>query len=82
MQVGDVVGGVDHMEAELVGCSVDMPGLEARAGQPDAEGMGVVIAAGRLLDRVAHFECRCAAELGAEDDEGLIEQAAAFKVLQ
>ena len=48
VDVGDVVGVLDGVEAQLVGRAVDGPRLDARAGEPDGEAVGVVVAAGGL----------------------------------
>ena len=53
-----------------------MPGLDAAAGHPHGEAVGVVVAA------VAFLRHRRAAELAAPDDQGLVEQAAALQVLE
>ena len=45
VDVGDVVPVLDGVEAELVGGAVDDAPLDAAAGQPDGEAVGVVVAA-------------------------------------
>ena len=75
VDVGDVVPVLDGVEAELVGGAVDDAPLDAAAGQPGAEALRVVVAAVGL-------RARRAAELGAPDDDRLIEQAALLQVLE
>ena len=61
--------------AEFVGHAVADAGLHAGAGQPAGEAVGIVVAAlGALLEH------RHAAELGAPDDERVLEQAALLEV--
>ena len=54
---------LDGVVAEFVGRAVDRAALDAAAGQPDAEAVGIVIAA------VAALRERRAAELAGEDDQ-------------
>ena len=56
---------VDGLVAELVGRAVDVARLEAAAGQPQAEGVAVVVAA------VAVLRDRQPAELAGPDDDRL-----------
>ena len=76
VQVGDVVPMFDGVEAELVGRAVDDAALDAAAGEPGGEAVGVVVAAVRLL------RSGRSAELGAPDDERLVQQAALFQIRQ
>ena len=76
VDVGDVVAVLDGVEAELVGRAVDDAALDAAAGQPDREAVGVVVAA------VAALRPGRAAELGRPDDQRLVEQAALLQVLR
>ncbi len=66
----DGAGVFDGVVAEVVGGSVDVAGLDAAAGHPDGETVGVVIAAIGSLG-----EGR-ATELAGPDDKGAVEQAA------
>ena len=66
---------LDGVEAELVGGAVDDAALDAAAGQPGAEALRMMVAA------VALGAGR-AAELGAPDDERVVEQAALLEVLE
>ena len=82
VQQGGVVVGVsddvlDRLVAELVGLAVDVAGLEAAAGEPHAEAVGVVIAADVLLV----LDHRQAAHLAAPVDDGRVEQPALLEVL-
>ena len=69
VRVGDVVGIFGGMEADVVGGPVCHAALDPAARHPDAEGVGVVVAAVRAL------RAGGAAEFGGEDDEGFVEQA-------
>ena len=60
--------------AEVVGGAVGDAPLDATAGQPDREGLHVVVAAVALRHRRA-------AKLRAEDDERVVEHAAAGEIL-
>ena len=76
VDVGDVVPVLDRVEAKLVGGAVDDAALDAAAGHPDGEAVGVMIAA------VGALGTRCAAELGGPDDDRVVEQAALFQIVQ
>src|SRR5438045_3815314 len=65
---GDVV-------SEIIGLAMDIPGLEAAAGDPDGEALGMMIAAEIVLaDR--SLRIGGAAKFTTPDDDGVIEQAA------
>ena len=76
MDVGDVVAVLDGVEAEFVGRAVDDAPLDPAAGHPDGEAEDVVVAPVRPL------RAGGAAELGGEDHERLVEQAALVQVLE
>ena len=76
MQVVDVDAVLDDVEAELVGLAERDARLDAAAGQPHGEGVGVMVAA-----VVAALHHRRAAELAAPDDQRVVEQAALLQVL-
>ena len=77
VEVVDVDHVFDGLVAELVGGTEAEPMLDARAGEPGGEALGVVVAArGPLLER-GH-----AAELGGPDDERVVEQSAGLEVDQ
>ena len=59
VDVGDVVAVLDGVEAELVGRAVDDAALDAAAGQPDGEAVGVVVAAVGRPGRRACGRTRC-----------------------
>jgi len=67
VEVGDVVGVLDGVEADLVGGAVGDAAPDAAAGHPDAEAVGMVVTP------VAALDARGASECGGEDDEGLVE---------
>ena len=72
MLVGDVI-------AVVIGAPVGEAALDAAAGQPDREAARMVVAAVAVLGQFALRIAR-AAELAAPDDQGIVEQAAAFQV--
>ncbi len=74
VQVVDVHAVGFGAEADGVGGAEEGAPLDAAAGEPGGEAVGVVVAAGAALGH-GH-----AAELAAPDDEGAVEQAAAFQV--
>src|SRR3954447_3951653 len=67
---------LDRGEPELVGPAVADAPLHAAAGQPDRISLGVVVAA------VGPLGVRRAAELGAPEDQRVVEQAADLEVGQ
>src|SRR5437870_2488501 len=76
VDIGDVMTVFDSVETEIVGGAVDDAALDAAAGEPDGEAVNVMVAS------VAALLPRCAAELGAEDNDGVLEHAAAFQIDQ
>ena len=74
--VGDVVPIFDGVEADLIGLAVDDAALQTAARHPHREPVDVVIAA------VAPLRAGRAAELGAEDDEGVLQQPRALQILE
>ena len=69
---------VDGGAAEFVGLADADAALDAAAGHPHREAVGVVVAAGAL----GVFGGRLAAELAAPDDERLVEQPALLQILE
>ena len=69
VDVGDVMAVFNGMEAEFVGGAVDDAGFDAAAGEPCAEALGMMVAAGA-------FGARRAPEFGTENDQGVVEHAA------
>ena len=63
----------DRRRAGLIGFAVNVPPLDPRAGQPCTETLRVMVAAVPL-------GARSAPELGAPDDERVVEQAALLEV--
>ena len=60
------------------------PPLEAAAGEPHGEAVRIVVAAVVRLaahEAAAHFDHRRAAELRAGNDDGFVEEAARFQIL-
>ena len=78
MQVLDVEAVLDGGAAQLVGLADADAALDAAAGHPHGEAVGVVVAAGAL----GVLGGRLPAELAAPDDQRLVEQAAALQVLE
>src|SRR5688572_30526417 len=77
------MGVLDGVEPQLVGRAVGDAPLDAGAGKPNGEAVGVVVAAGGGGGEGPVLEGGGAAELGAEDDQHvLIHQPAALEVLQ
>ena len=74
VEVGDVAAVGDGVVAEVVGRAVGLAALDAAAGEPDGEAVGVVVAA------VLALGAGRPAELAAPDDQGLLEQAALLQV--
>src|SRR5437016_8330858 len=66
---------LDGVEADFVGLAEAEAGLGAAAGEEHGIAIRIVIAAG------AAFAHRRAAEFAAPDDERVVQQAAAFEVL-
>ena len=81
LEVVDVDGMIDGVEAEVVGSAESEAGLDSAASYPDGEGIWMMIAApaGSVVD-VALNERR-ATEFAAPDDERVIQHAAHFQVL-
>src|SRR3954447_21549149 len=78
VNVSHVVRILDGMEADFVGGAVLDAALNAAAGEEGAEAPGMVVAAGFVAGA---FGAGGAAELGAADDERVLEHAAALEVL-
>ena len=67
----------DGFVSKFVGSTVAQGGLDSRTGEPSGKSRRVVIAAvGSSL------ECRHAAEFGAPDDQGLLEESSLLEVTQ
>ena len=77
MQVADVVSVDDGLVAKFVGLTVARSGVDAAAGNPIGEALGVVVAASvaALIDRLSP-------EFASPDDEGFLKQTALFEVGQ
>ena len=78
VQALDVEGIFDGGAAQLVGPAHAHAALDAAAGQPHREAVGVVVAAGALFV----FGGGLAAELAAPDHQGLLQQSPLLQVLQ
>ncbi len=77
MEVVDGDGVLLGLPAEVVGGTVGVAFFDAGAGEPRGEAVGIVVAAaGAFLER------RHTAKFGAAKNQGVLEQAALFKVAQ
>ena len=81
LEVVDVDLVADGVEADVVGGTVALAGLDSASGHPDCEGVGVVIAAPAFALVHLALEEGSATELAAPNDEGLIEHAPHFEIL-
>ena len=77
VEVMDVDGIGDGGEAEIVRCADGGAGADTAAREPDGVSIDEVVPSRRLLAAFGH---RGAAELASPDDEGLVEEPAAFEV--
>ena len=80
LEVVDVDFVLGDVEAEVVGLAVGA-GFGAAAGHQGGEGLGVVVAAGLTAEGGVGFDHGGAAEFAAPDDEGFVEEAVAFEIL-
>ena len=69
----------DDVVAEVVGLAVDDALLDAPAGKPDGEALGMVVAA-VVVARELALAIDGAAELAAPDHERVVEQSALLQV--
>ena len=76
VEIGDIVRGIDGVEADFVGGAVGDACFEAAAGHPDGEAVDMVIAA------IGALGAWGATEFGGEDHEGVFEEAALGEVLE
>ena len=76
VEIGDIVRGIDGVEADFVGGAVGDACFEATAGHPDGEAVDMVIAT------IGALGAWGATELGGEDHEGIFEEAALGEVLE
>src|SRR5947209_17985107 len=76
LEVVDMHGILGDVEAEIVCRAVDQAGFDAAAGEPDCEGLGVMIAAEAALEDRVVLNHRGAAEFAAPDNKRVIAQAA------
>ena len=76
VQVVNVDLAFDGAEAEFVRFTVDVAGFHTTTGDPEGEGVDVMVAA----DGVAILSHRCAAELATPNDERVVEQSALLQV--
>jgi hypothetical protein len=70
---------LDGFGAVIVGHAVSVAAANAAAGQPDGEGLGVVVAAGLLAFALGGGS---AAEFTAEKYESILEHAAHFQIAE
>ena len=76
MNVMDVDWLVDCLPTEVIRCAVGKSLLDTATGQPHRESVGIVIAAVvglAAVESAAHLDYRGAAELGAGNDDRVIE---------
>jgi hypothetical protein len=76
MQIVNVDGIFDGIEAEVIGLAVDHTSSKTAACHPNAEGSIVVVSA-----VVATLDHRCATELAPPDDQGVFEQPEPLEIL-
>ena len=76
MQVVDVHAIDGRVVADLVGFAVGDAPFDAAAGEPESEGVGIVVAAGLL----GLLRDRQAAEFAAPDHEGVFQKPALGKI--
>src|SRR5262249_24293559 len=81
MQVVNVDGLIDDLEAKLVGGTVNISALDPTAGQPDGKAERVVVAAVLRSALSADLGDGRATELRTADDQSILEQAASFEIL-
>ena len=81
VEVVDVDGVHGGAEAEFVGGSVGGAAFGAAAGEPDAEAVGVVVAAFGGRAGFLQLDGGGAAEFAAEEDEGVVEHPALAEVI-
>ena len=81
MQVAQVHGVLGDIVAEFIGRAVFKAWLHAATSHPDGEGASVVVAARAGVTKAALAEGR-ATELRGKDDEGILQHAAGFEVLE
>lgn len=80
LKVVDVNLSLSDVEAEVVGFTVGA-GLGAAAGHEGGEGLRVVIASRFATQGWIGFDHGSAAEFATPDDEGFVEEAVAFEIL-
>ena len=80
LEVVDVHGILQGIEAEIIRATESHTGLDTAAGHPDREGLAVMVAS-VLLTISSTLGVRGASELAAPDDEGVVEHAALLEVL-
>lgn len=66
-----------RLPAKQIRCTECVTSLDASAGKPSGEAVGIVVAAAGPFLKSGH-----AAKLGAPDDQRILEQAALFQVAQ
>jgi len=83
MEIIDVDGVLGDIPSDLVGLTDDLAPLDTASREENSEGEGVVIATGVVIFGIgaAIFPKRSSTEFSGEDDEGRIEEAALFEVL-
>jgi len=80
VDVADVVDTVDGFGADVVGRTDGVPGFGAASSEPHRHRFGIVVAA--VADSAAHSVVGSAAKFAAPYDEGIVEHAAFFEILE
>src|SRR5215471_18805340 len=80
MQVVNVDGLIDDLEAKVVGGAVNISALDPTAGQPHGKAERVVVAAVLRSALSADLGDGRAAELRAADDKSILQQATPFEI--
>src|SRR5258708_38228256 len=79
VDVGDIMALSQGVIAQFVGLTVDVAAFQTSARHPDREAVRMMVPA--ILAPGPELKARRAAELGAEDDQRFVEQAALLEVL-
>lgn len=81
LQIVDMNGIVDHVEAEIVGLTVNVALFETSAGEPHGKGLRMMIASQASAEGGVGFDHGSTAKLPSPEDESIVEQTSTFKIL-